>query len=488
VSDTLAKLQSALAPKTGMRRIPFPLESYEHPSLPLSSKRLLNMMAEKQPDDARTAAALVSTPGLLPYLVVGSGPILAMNDDNPGRIYIVSGTRFYRMYFAPGGPAVVEDLGEIGTPDTTLGASNAFVTIAAGPTAAVVCVTPNAFTCAHEPGAPLNQITDPDFPGASSVAYVDGYFAFSNNNNTSSWFISRLLDPLAFDALDFVFSDALPNVIRRVISHRGQLWTIGEGGFEIWYNAGAADFPFRRAAGGVIPIGTAAPLSVCRADKSVWWLGIDGIVYRSEGYEMRRVSTHAIEAIIAGNVVGLDAMTHPYRGHWVYSLTTTSNRSMVYDAATGVWHERSTSADGVGPWQASTAATGTNTIQMYGDRDTGQIYTLGMQATDAGVAVLRQATFPPLWAETRRAFCARVEVEMECGGAATPGALTLEWSDDGSRTWGPTRIMSSGAPAETRHRVFTTRLGSFRQRTFRLSSHGLTRLYALDADIQAGGH
>jgi hypothetical protein len=52
----------------GMRRIPFPLESYEHPSRPLSAKRLLNLMAEKAPADARTAAALVSTPGLLPYL------------------------------------------------------------------------------------------------------------------------------------------------------------------------------------------------------------------------------------------------------------------------------------------------------------------------------------------------------------------------------------------------------------------------------------
>jgi hypothetical protein len=91
-----------------------------------------------------------------------------------------------------------------------------------------------------------------------------------------------------------------------------------------------------------------------------------------------------------------------------------------------------------------------------------------------------------LWAETRRAFCARVEVEMEVGGEDTPGDVLLEWSDDGARTWGPSRLLSSGVPTDLRHRVFTTRLGSFRQRTFRISSHGLTRLYGMSADIAAG--
>ena len=101
MSDTLTALQTALSPKTGMQRIPFPLESYEHPSLPLVAKRLVNLMAEKQPADARTTAALVSTPGLVPYTPIGTGPILAMNDDVPGAIYIVSGTEAFRMSFDP---------------------------------------------------------------------------------------------------------------------------------------------------------------------------------------------------------------------------------------------------------------------------------------------------------------------------------------------------------------------------------------------------
>jgi len=505
MSDTLEALQKALQPKTGMRRIPFPYESYEHPSLPLTAKRLINVMAEKLPADARVAAALVSSPSLQAWDgsvggtgPIGTGPILAMNDDVPGRIYIVSGTGFYRLSFPITGGVTVEELNaDIGTADSGTGAWNSFVTIAAGPTACVVCVPPNAWTCGHDVGDPLNMITDPDFPGATSVAYVDGYFAFSAPGNTSQWFISRLLDPLAFDALDFAFSDAVPNVVRRLVSHRGQLWTLGEGGFEVWYDAGSSGlettpgvsfFPFRRMAGGVVPIGTTSAMSVCRADQSVFWLGIDGLVYRSDGYTPKRISTHAIEAIIGTSTVGLHAFAHPYRGHWFYCLTTVNDRTLVYDIATGNWHERSTSTDGTGPWRAGTAAVDNNSIHLLGDRTTGALYYLAMTPDDAGVVTIRQATLPPLWADTKRAFCARVEIEMESGGAQSPGPVLLQWSDDGAHTFNAGRIMSAGVPGDYRHRVYTTRLGSFRQRTFKISAHGLCRFYAMSADITPGAH
>jgi hypothetical protein len=465
-----------------MRRIPFPLESYQHPSLPLSAKRLINLMAEQAPADARTAAALVSTPTLQPYLTVGTGPILAMNDEMPGVIYVVSGTKFYRIRF-PAGVATVEMLADVGTADAGTSPWNSFCTIAAGPTACVVCVAPRAYTCGHLPGDPLNQITDPDFPGASSVCYADGYFAFSSLGDTAQWFVSRVLNPASFSALDFVFSDAVPNVIRRVIGHRGQVWTIGESGFEVWYDAGKADFPFRRASGGVIPIGTGSPQSVCKADQGVWWVGIDGLVWRSEGYSPKRVSTHAIEAIIGSNMVALTAQAHPYRGHWFYCLTTIDNRTVVYDVTTGAWHERSTSTDGVGPWKAAQAAADNNSLHLMGDRTTGDLYTLSMWHSDAGVDVIRQATLPTIWAATNRGFCARLEIEMESGGASTPGAVQLEWSDDGARTWKAPRTMSAGVTGDYTHRVYTTRLGSFRQRTFRITTHGVTRLFAVDADI-----
>jgi len=103
--------------------------------------------------------------------------------------------------------------------------------------------------------------------------------------------------------------------------------------------------------------------------------------------------------------------------------------------------------------------------------------------------VIRQATLPPLAVSSvrgARAFCARVEIEMEVGSAETPGAVSLDWSNDGARTWTTPRLMSAGTPGAFRHRVFTTRLGSFRERSFRITTYGLTRLYAVSADIAPG--
>jgi hypothetical protein len=308
-----------------------------------------------------------------------------------------------------------------------------------------------------------------------------------------------LLDPLSFDALDFVFSDAMPNAIRRVIAHRGQVWTIGTNGFEVFYDAGSSGlettpgisfFPFRRASGGVIWTGTGSPMSVCRADGSVWWIGLDGIVYRSKGYTQSRVSTHAIEAIIGTGTVSLEALTHSFNGHLFYCLTTVDHqRTLVYDIATEKWHERSTSTEGHGPWRTTVGATDNNSLHLYGDRSSGWLYTLARGANDANINVIRQATLPPIHVtsvEGARAFCYRAEVEMEVGGANTPYTVSLDWSDDGARNWKPARIMSAGQPDELRKRVFTTRLGSFRQRTFRISSHGVTTLYGMAADISPG--
>ena len=129
--------QAAPAAQTGMRRIPIPLESYEHANVPLSAKRLVNMYAEKQPDDARAPVALIPAPGLIELVTVGTGPIKVINSDLPGLQYVVSGSEFYRVRpSAPGSLTfAVDDLGAIGEP---AGATDT-VTVAVGQAAVAWC-------------------------------------------------------------------------------------------------------------------------------------------------------------------------------------------------------------------------------------------------------------------------------------------------------------------------------------------------------------
>ena len=483
MSGAAAQTQAAPPPQTGMRRIPIPLESYQHANLPLSAKRLVNMFAEQQPADARAEVALVSAPGLLTLLSVGTGPVKVINSDLPGYNYVVSGSQFFRVRDNGSGGWLTEYLGLIGDP---VGDPTYTVTVAVGAAAAVVCVPPNAFTCDHV-STTLNQLGG-TFPGATSVAYMDGYFAFSQVTDVNRWFISGLFDPSNFDALDFAYSDALPNAIIRIIGHRGEFWMMGLAGHEVWYDSGNADFPFRRRPSAVIRKGVSSALSITVGDGSVWWVGLDGIIYRSNGYLPERVSTHAVEHILANQPGGANGVTnglfYVQDGHSFYSVTFGS-RTFVYDCATKAWHERSSSTDGAAAWRVSCAASMPSFLALGDSRSGGKIFApIQNDATEDGAAVLHSATLPPLWAATRRAFCARVELEMQT--LTYTDDLTLEWSDDGGITWGPSRTLIPTTGTATRRRVYTTRLGSFRQRVFRVSSPASWTLYAVDSDISAG--
>ncbi len=471
----------APAPRNELQRIPLPTGSYQHPSLPLSAQRLLNMFAEREDQGSRVDAALVSTAGLTFDNVYGTGPIWAMNDDLPGRIYIVSGSELYRFRSEITG-VFVDYLGFIGSPGIgVLPEFAQMVTIAVGPTAAVICVPPNAYTCTHT--EPLNQIGG-SFPGASSVAYLDGYFIFTAYENSAKFFISGLLDPANFDALDFAYSDGLTNVISRVITHRGEAWMMGYTGIEVWYDSGDI-FPLRRQSGGTINQSVATPKSVATGDNSVFWIGLDSIVYRSAGYKAVRISDHAIEAKIeAGKAINVvTAFTHHQSGHIFYTFTL-ADETFSYDCSTLKWHNRSSSPDGNGRWRASCSA-GSAGMQWLGDIYSGNVYLSDRDSgLDNGQKIIRQAALPILWGGGDRVTMNRVELEMQVGGSGGPGTdLKIEWSDDGGITWNGLRNLDAGGIADLRKRVYTTRLGSFRQRVMRITAHGIATIYAVDASL-----
>lgn len=483
MSDTITKaLQTALTPQTGMRRIPLSLETYQHQSPALSSKLLLNMFSEVEPSDARVAAALLPVPGFELFLNVGSGPIHAINDDQPGAIYVVSGTH---AYLVNPGAMTATDLGDIGTPSGGFTDDQRLYSIAVGPTAAVFCSPPNAYVSTS--GGPVAQITTtwPSY-GASSVTFLDGYFVFTGQTNPQFFFITLLADPTMVDALDFAALDAFPNAITKVLTLGTDLWFAGASGWEIWYDAGNADFPFRRRPNGILQRSLGTAMSIARGDESLWWWSADGRIYRTVGYQERRVSTHAIEAGLSAGIVS--AYTYSQFGHIFYVLNL-GDRTFVYDVTTQVWHNVASSTDGTGPWRGYCSAINTG-FPLIGDAGAGRLLQANPYVgTDMGAAVKRQVVLPPLYAGTKRGFCARLEIEMEVGTVHSPDSILLEWSDDGGITYTGSRAMTvGGASGNYRRRVYTTRLGSFRNRTFRLTSQQAMSVYAIDCDIVAGAH
>jgi len=80
-------------------RIPWATQSYKLDALPVSSQRCVNYYAEREPQDAKDTISVLASPGILPWVTVGNGPIRGANVMN-NVLYVVSGNALYSVSVA----------------------------------------------------------------------------------------------------------------------------------------------------------------------------------------------------------------------------------------------------------------------------------------------------------------------------------------------------------------------------------------------------
>ena len=351
--------------------------SYVARSTNAADARMVNLYAEATDDNGKEAGFLSRCPGLRTVATIGSGPIRGMWTFGQ-YAYVVSGLELYRMS---------ADYG-----NTLLGSVTG-----TGP----VSMTDNGtqlFIACNGPGFIYNSTTgvfsvigDPDFAGAVSVGFIDGYFVFTQPNSQIFW-VTTLYDGSSVDPLDFASAEGSPDgIVSMLVDHR-EVWMFGTNSVEVWYDAGNPDFPLSRIQGAYAEVGCAATFSVAKLDNGIFWLGSDargsGIVYRSKGYTPVRVSTSAIEFAIQSYAVISDAVAYTYQqqGHTFYVLTFPSaGATWVYDASTDLWHERA----GWGPngfmRHRSNCQMNFGNEILVGDFETGKLYAFDLDVyTDDG--------------------------------------------------------------------------------------------------------
>lgn len=466
-----------------MPRIPFAWSLYKHRVLPLSAQRLINCFAEKQKPGAKSELVLLPTPGLEVYLTVGTDPIRGAI-EMAGQLYVVSGSSVVRVD-AGGGQAF---LGSIDNGGRVSMAENGTQTLIVVPeTGKGYIVTSSSVT----------QITDVDFPIATSATYLDGYFVVSEAQ-TGSFHLSAINDGLTWNG-DVASAERSPDVLERCIRVGSVLWLFGEQSAEVWSNVGAADFPFAQVSGAYIDRGTAARDSVAERLGTVFWLGDDKVVYRSDGFQPVRISEHGLEQEIGGFSRVDDAIAAIYEqeGHVFYVLTfPTAQRTYVYDAKEGLWHERA--SEGRATYRCGVLVNFAGQA-LGGDLQDGRLYIVNpLLSTEDGGRVIRQATGVCFHANNRRVFFTRFSAEFERGAsnyastssAAIDGDVWLTTSKDGGRIFGAERWRKLGYQGEYRGRVEWLRLGSTREMVFRLqwSDDVWTALIAVNVDAEEGAH
>lgn len=444
-----------------MKDIPLQItrHSYQARSTTLSSQRLVNMFASFAPPEAKSSGqgqpmALYGTSGLKLNNTIGSGPIRGMHLFG-SELYIVSGNNLFTL--TSGGS--VTDLGSMGTisKNVTMDDNNTNVVI-------------NLATGAsyYADSSTLTQITDGDYQSASSVTVLDGYGVFSKLNS-DQYFISDLRDITSYEADQFARAEEKGDNLVRAYSFRGELWLFGERTTEVHQNVGAGDFPFLPLRSAASTIGCAAKLSVSNNETSIYWLGDDGVFYRSVGYTPERISTYAIEKIVNefGDASDIHSFIFREEGHEFYCIP---EMKLCYDTTTGLWHERESFEED--RWRASTYARAFNK-NLVGDFENGNIYELDLDTyTENGTTLQKIITLPPLYVSDKRFTNDYVMLDFDTGVGLTTGQgsdpqVMLQWSDDGGRTFGNEHWRDLGEKGEYRTRATWRNLGQARERTYR---------------------
>lgn len=427
-------------------------------SASLSAERLINCYPQQSPSQSKAPVWLVGIPAPLAFFTAGSGPIRGF-DVMGGIAYVVSGTSLYS--FNSGGTGL-----SIGTIPGT-GA----VTMANNGTQLAICANSTGYIYTTAGG--LAAIADADFPSVTSVAFLDGYFIWSVTS--SDQFVWSALDNgTAYDALDFATAEtSSDNLVRVFVDHR-ELWLFGEKTTEVWFNDGAT--PFQRVPQAIIQKGLANRNAVAQLDNTIYWLDHEGIVRKAgPGYVPQRVSTHEIEnSLLEGDLTTARAWSHTFEGHEFFVLTIPAKGTFVFDAATGLWHERIISGQTYWPYDFS--------VNVYGKWLTGSaldgvVYELDPDTYTADSTMV----FPPIYADGRRFTLHGVQMDMD---KTSTTSVTLETSADGASWSNASSATIGGSGYVNQIRWF--RLGQYRNchLRFKITSQSVKRgIFAAHADL-----
>lgn len=425
--------------------------------------KLLNAYSQTSQGDKADAFMVMAIPGLDLFSTVSSQPVRGVH-EMAGTLYAVVGTTLYSITSA----GVASSLGTVGG-------------------SLPVMMADNGFQLAIQGGALNNQgyVLDggtlhtaiANLPPVSNVIYINGYFVWSVFES-DQFIISALSDGLTYDPLDVATVEGDPDNIVGMVNSHNQILFAGAETIEPWDNTGAADFPFERSGAAFIERGIIDRNSLVKIDNSVHFFGNDKIVYRLNGYDTVRISTHAIEYHLA-QASYFRAFTYSQEGSKFYIINTDVG-TWGFDMSTGAWHERkSLGLDNYRVSCCTEAYGGT----IMGDAYTGLLYVPNLDThTENGAVIPVVMELPSI--QTNRQKSTLYSVELQCetgvGNAADPDPqVILTYSRDGGRTFSAELSRSLGAVGEYLTRCIW-RLGvTFRQLQIRVQLPSKTKRFAI---------
>lgn len=461
--------------------------TYVARSVNAADARMVNLFPEIVPEAGKEPAFLNRAPGLRLEVTVGAGPVRGLW-QLAGNMYVVSGTQLFKVT-----PAyVVTLIGNVsGSGPVSMADNGIQLFIACNGPSFIYNANTNVF----------QQITDPDFPGAVTVAYLDGYFVFNEPNSQKIW-VTSLYDGLSIDPLEFASAEGSPDGVVGLIADHGQVWVYGTNSIQVFFDSGGLDFPLSPVQGAFNELGCAAAYSIAKMDNGLFWLGKDargqGMVYRANGYVGQRISTHAVEWQIQqyGDLSGTIGYTYQQDGHSFYVLIfPNADTTWVYDVATQAWHERAGFANGEFTRHRSNCQVFFNNEVMAGDYQNGNVYAfdLDVYADNGSIQKWLRSwrALPTGQNNLKRTAHHSLQLDCETGvglntGQGSDPQVMLRWSDDGGHTYSNEHWVSIGKIGEYYRRAIWRRLGmtlKLRDRVYEVSATDPVKIAILGAEL-----
>lgn len=320
----------------------------------------------------------------------------------------------------------------------------------------------------------LEPIVDADFYAngrPNYVCFIDGYFVCTTDEG-GKFICSAINDGMSWNALDFGTAESSPDPSIVPMVCRNQLYIVGALTIEQFSNVpNGAAFPFQRT-GLFFAKGTISRFSVMSYGESLMFIGRgageSAAVWALEGNSLVKKSTIAIDFILQG-VADFDQVfswSYSQGGHSFVGFGLPST-TIVYDATTGRWHERSSVIYENGeyvnvPCRVATVTLLGNDLMVTDTVVEGRLGFLSLsEYTEYGQRMVRTFVTQPFQNNMQPFFVPKLELTVESGVGLIEGSasnavnpsIRMQISRDGGKTWGNERSRPLGAMGEYNRRA-----------------------------------
>jgi len=427
----------------------------------VSSQQRTNLYAEIQRDGEKGTLTLYPTPGLTTFVNFGAYPSRGVwkKDDV---LYVVNRFTLWKVT----NDGTMTNIG-------TLVTSSGRVDITDNGTQIIIVDGPNGYIY-NTSTLVFAQITDPDFPGADTVTFMNGYFIVQKPNS-GRFYISTIYDGTTWAALDFATAESNPDNLTRVISDNGQLILLGPDTTEFWSDSGALDFPFARVGAAAIEWGLAARWSLCKFMDSIIFLRKNRLgavqVCALSGYNAQPVSNPEMDYIFSqyASVSNATGFAYMVSGHPFYQINfPTPGESWVFDGLSKEWHK----AESSGGRHRAEIQINFLDHSYVTDYENGKFYRFqdGVY-TDDGRTIAREL-ISRHQSTGEYVFLSKLWIELEAGvglltGQGSEPKLMMQYSKDGGHTWSNEVWANFGRIGQYNYRALFLRLGRGRDWVFK---------------------